>query len=494
MRKLTTKLLSFQLTIVILGGLLFISIYSIVNTYNKHIESSKNGEFDKLKAITKTLSVVIDGDEHQELITKYLSKDEVKTSDQDSIYEKIHKIMRKVQLDNGIQTDMYLLFFNDDKSKLSFSVTSGENPYYRHEYTSYPKELTDFYDDGATIEPYEDEHGTWLSAFAPLKTSDGKTTCIIQADIQFDSFIDEARDEMMYNITTSTIIFIIITVFVLYTVRKLSKIDQEKTDKLNEAFSELKVKNRDIQDSINYALRIQKALIPESSEVCEHLPESFMFYEPKDVVSGDFPWFYKKDNYIYFAAVDCTGHGVPGAMMSIIGCLLLNDLANNEKAVEPGEMLNQLHKSVVETLKQEENARGVADGMDLALCRIDLTSNEVHYAGAHRPLYHLNMSGELTQYKGCPYPIGGSQYKGKNHYKNQIIKVNKGDSIYFFSDGLPDQFGGENQRKFGPKRIRDLILEIENFAEMRNTFHKAYLDWKGEGKQIDDILLIGVKF
>ena len=131
--------------------------------------------------------------------------------------------------------------------------------------------------------------------------------------------------------------------------------------------------------------------------------------------------------------------------------------------------------------------------MDVAMCRIDMEKNEVQYAGAHRPLYHIS-NGELVQYKGCKYPVGGAQYKGKNTFENQVIKVKKGDGIYFFSDGLPDQFGGENQRKFGPKRIRDILLDADDFGDMKDTLYNAYMDWKGETKQIDDILLIGVKF
>ena len=257
------------------------------------------------------------------------------------------------------------------------------------------------------------------------------------------------------------------------------------------AFSEVKSKNKDISDSINYAKRIQQALIPKQKVVNEHLSNSFMFYEPKDVVSGDFPWFYKKGDYAYLAAVDCTGHGVPGAMMSVIGHLLLNDIINNDGFLTPSEVLNKLHSAVVETLKQDSED-GIADGMDLAMCRIDLKTNEVLYSGAHRPLYLLR-NKEIEQFKGDKYPIGGVQYNGKNSFSDHKINPKEGESIFFFSDGLPDQFNVED-RKFGPKRIRNIISEMDNFEEMENKFRSSYFDWKGDVSQTDDILLIGIKF
>lgn len=253
--------------------------------------------------------------------------------------------------------------------------------------------------------------------------------------------------------------------------------------------------NKKITESINYAKRIQNAIIPSIEEIKKDIPETFMFYKPKDVVSGDFPYYYKKGDYLYYAAVDCTGHGVPGAMMSLIGHLLLNDILNDEAILNPAEVLTQLHWRVVRTLKQDDKNNKAADGMDIAMCRINLKNNEIEYSGAHRPLYHVR-NGELTQYKGDKYPIGGDQYKGKNSYTNHNIMIEKGDAVFFFSDGLPDQFGGPNKLKYGPKQIREGIVEnvSKSTDEIQNYFEKSYHDWMGSTKQIDDVLLIGIKF
>ncbi len=253
--------------------------------------------------------------------------------------------------------------------------------------------------------------------------------------------------------------------------------------------------NRKITDSINYAKRIQHAIIPVKEEISEDLKEFFMFYKPKDVVSGDFPWYYKKDDLIYFAAVDCTGHGVPGAMMSLIGFLLLNDIVNDIVDWSPSEILDRLNDGVVETLKQNKEGNAAVDGMDVAICRIDLKNDELQYAGAHRPLYFVR-DGELEQYKGDKYPIGGRQYKGDAKFANHSIKIKPDDSIFFFSDGLPDQFGGPENFKFGPKRIRETIVENADkpMEEIGAIFETKLEDWMGEQSQFDDVLLIGIRF
>jgi serine phosphatase RsbU (regulator of sigma subunit) len=271
--------------------------------------------------------------------------------------------------------------------------------------------------------------------------------------------------------------------------------------KLHIALEELKEtkklvdkQHKSITDSINYACRIQNAIIPKYDDLKEYFTDIFIFHKAKDIVSGDFPWFYKKDNYLYIAVVDCTGHGVPGAMMSLIGHLLLNDLVKRND-IDAAQLLTKLHWGIVETLKQDAEGKQTSDGMDVALCRIDLKSNEVQYAGAHRPLYYVK-NGELEQFPGAKFPIGGNQYRGRNKFFNHTIQIKPNDSIYFFSDGLTDQFGGPDGLKFGPKRTREILLKNAHHTmeEQKKAMQTSYDEWLGSGNQIDDVLLIGIKF
>ncbi len=277
--------------------------------------------------------------------------------------------------------------------------------------------------------------------------------------------------------------------------REMKKELQETLNELKKSKEIIEVQNKKITDSINYARRIQRAIIPGIDEIKKDFSETFMLYEPKDVVSGDFPFYHKTESHCYYAAIDCTGHGVPGAMMSLIGYLLLMDILNDQPYLSPANVLLKLHHAVVNTLKQDAPGNKAADGMDIALCCIDNEKNKLEYSGAHRPLYHIR-NGELTQYKGDKYPIGGNQYGGKNQFTDHTIDIEEGDAVFFFSDGLPDQFGGPEKLKYGPRRIREGILNNidKSMEEIKQYFEESFMGWKDDTKQIDDVLLIGVKF
>nr|WKN35547.1 PAS domain S-box protein [Tunicatimonas sp. TK19036] len=256
---------------------------------------------------------------------------------------------------------------------------------------------------------------------------------------------------------------------------------------------EIQNKNKKINDSINYARRIQGAILPDNTIIKKVFPESFIFYKAKDVVSGDFPWFLQRGDDIFIAAVDCTGHGVPGALISLIGYFLLNDIVRSRGVTDPGEILDQLDEGVTQTLRQDSSESQSKDGMDISLCRIH--KNEVQYAGAHRPLYYMNR-GEMVEIKGNKFAIGGGVYKNQTNFTTHTIKAGKGDSIFFCSDGFPDQFGGPDNRKYGPKRLRTIIQDSHQkpVEEIHQSLAQSWEDWRGEEKQTDDVLMIGIKF
>lgn len=257
---------------------------------------------------------------------------------------------------------------------------------------------------------------------------------------------------------------------------------------------EIQNKNKKITESINYAKRIQNAILPNTRVINKALPDSFILYKPRDVVSGDFPWYIQIKDEIFIAAVDCTGHGVPGALLSLIGYFLLNDIVRSRKITEPGKILDLLDEGVTTTLRQDEDAT-TKDGMDIALCKINLNTLEVEYAGAHRPLYIIK-NGALEEVKGNKFPIGGGIFKNQTNFTNTKIKMGKGDSIYFSSDGFPDQFGGPEGRKLGPKRVREIVEMVHKLPmrEAMGIFDHEWENWRGNQKQTDDVLLIGIKF
>lgn len=251
-------------------------------------------------------------------------------------------------------------------------------------------------------------------------------------------------------------------------------------------------KNKDITDSIRYAKRIQDALMGEKVHVSAHLPEHFIFFVPKDIVSGDFHWGAEKNEYWYFAAVDCTGHGVPGAVMSMLGISFLNDIVFSEGFLTPAEILNRLRDRVVKELRQTAEAGGSKDGMDISLCRLNLKTNELQWAGAYNPL-NIFRNGQLEELKGDKQPIG--YHPESRPFTNHEIQLKKGDSIYLYSDGYADQFGGPKGKKFKYKQLEDLLI-ANNHLPLRGQkeiLRKSFMEWKGNLEQVDDVCVFGVR-
>ncbi|MBN4052211.1 SpoIIE family protein phosphatase [Sphingobacteriaceae bacterium AH-315-L07] len=300
---------------------------------------------------------------------------------------------------------------------------------------------------------------------------------------------------------------------------RTSEIVAEK-EKVNKQNRIIEAKNKDITDSIKYAKRIQEAILPKEKDIYKAISNSFVLYKPKDIVSGDFYWFTEfKENgaqQCIIAAVDCTGHGVPGAFMSMIGNELLNQIVLEKNITEPGEVLNQLHAGVRFALGQYKEDAEVRDGMDIALCRINIEQGVLDYAGAHRPLYlitsdiskvtdeevemnkKLNLQEYLTfkEIKADKLSIGGLQLEDRRKFSNHKVKMPKDSMFYIFSDGYIDQFGGERNKKFMTRRFRNKLAEIQSLSVMdqRNALDEEIESWRGGTEQTDDIIVIGVKF
>lgn len=255
--------------------------------------------------------------------------------------------------------------------------------------------------------------------------------------------------------------------------------------------------HRNITDSINYASKIQSSILKTEEEVRTLLPSSFIYYSPKDIVSGDFYWVSKVGSKTVVAAVDCTGHGVPGAFMSLIGNTLLNDIITAKKIVKPSEILTALHEAIVDSLNQNQSKNETEDGMDMSICVIDTDKNFIEFSGAMNPLYLLK-NNKIEVINADLRGVGGRTpiKKGKEvSFTNKEMKLEKGTKLYLFSDGFMDQFGGENNEKFNIKRFKEMLLELESttMVKQKEAIHKTISKWRGSYKQIDDILLIGIE-
>lgn len=251
--------------------------------------------------------------------------------------------------------------------------------------------------------------------------------------------------------------------------------------------------NKEIIDSITYAERIQTAKLPKREEIFSAFPQSFILFLPKDIVSGDFYFFKKKDDLLFIAAVDCTGHGVPGAFMSLISIEELSIAV--QKTNDPGEVLSMVNKGIRSSLNQSEESGTTRDGMDIALCSIDLKKGVVNYAGAFNPLWIIrNGSAEIEIVNATRKSLGGFTQENQEFETNNI-QIQKGDSIYLFSDGYMDQDGGPKGKRLMSKNFKKELIEIreKTMPEQEKYLKKFMENWRGDKEQIDDILVMGIR-
>jgi len=321
------------------------------------------------------------------------------------------------------------------------------------------------------------------------------------------------RKRTIQYATTAALVLMLLLVFVVFRgyqqKKKANEVLNTKNEEIAKQRDEITEQKKELTDSIDYAKNIQQAILPHQEDISHALPEHFILYLPKNVVSGDFYWFAERDNKAFIAACDCTGHGVPGAFVSMIGNNLLNQIILEKEVTDPGQVLSELNKGIkgVFTKHGEQEAQ---DGMDMTLCVFDLNSNKMEFAAANNPVFLLRKgvaaSGQLTNtnvklfgndlaiVSGDRTPIGG--YTILNHaFKSHNLDLQKNDMIYIFSDGYQDQFGGDKGKKFMIKRLKELLVTFQEIpvAEQKEKLQETIEGWRGKTEQIDDILVIGIR-
>ena len=293
---------------------------------------------------------------------------------------------------------------------------------------------------------------------------------------------------------------ILIYLFISYRTKKLIRDKQfleaevtKRTKELNDANVTIERKNKDITDSINYAKRIQSALLPDDTEMRYAFDSFFHLYKPKDIVSGDFYWFHDFGEMIVCAVGDCTGHGVPGALMSVICVTQINKHVKSDAVQAPEHALQLINNGIVETLRQQVVNVNSYDGMDIAMCAYNKKTGELNYAGAYRPLIIVR-NKKLMEYSPNRFSLGG-EILPKSKYKGHTINLKPNDCVYMFTDGYPDQFGGPKGKKYMTKRFKQLLVEISElpFEKQREKLETNFREWRQNHEQVDDILVMGFK-
>ena len=256
-------------------------------------------------------------------------------------------------------------------------------------------------------------------------------------------------------------------------------------------------KNNEIVDSINYAKRIQTSMLPSLEEIKRHLPESFVYFRPRDIVSGDFYWFAEKGDKIFIAAADCTGHGVPGSLVSMIGFNILNQIVNEEGIADPGQILDELHERVTLTLNKDLDPKvaAIRDGMDIALLSINRATKEIQFAGAVRPLVFVDEEG-IKSIRSGVYSIGGIKAFDSDPFPTQKVQPKGKATFYLFSDGYADQFGGPQGKKYKMKKLQELLSNVAKLPidKQHEMVEHEFNSWIGNHEQVDDVCVIGFRY
>jgi sigma-B regulation protein RsbU (phosphoserine phosphatase) len=276
-------------------------------------------------------------------------------------------------------------------------------------------------------------------------------------------------------------------------IEDLKEANQTLEQKVIDRTQKIAAQHKEITCSIQYARKIQNALLPTNEELKKLIPANFILSKPRDIVSGDYYWLANKDDKVIIAVADCTGHGVHGAFMSVLGVSFLNEIVNKAVTIRANEILNQLCGQVIKSLHQTGKSDETRDGMEMALCVIDHNKQKLQYSGAFRPLY-LIRDGELKEFKGDNMPIGIYEQEEQS-FTNTEIQFRKDDVIYLFTDGYVDQLGGSDRKTFRSENLKKFLVTIHNktMPEQKKALEKKLEEWRGEIDQVDDILIIGIK-
>lgn len=306
-----------------------------------------------------------------------------------------------------------------------------------------------------------------------------------------DYIAEQEKQRQVYWVIALSILLLFVLAFALF-VNNRRKVERSQKELIERQKSLVEEKNTEILASITYAKRIQSAILPSDKLVKEFLKNSFIFYQPKDIVAGDFYWMEPKDDCLIFAVADCTGHGVPGALVSVVCNNALNRSVREFNLTDPADILNKTREIILHEFQKSDEI--VNDGMDISICNLNFTSNELIWAGANSPLWLLQKNhDEIIECKPFKQPIG--QFSNYEPFTSQVIQLQTGDSIYLFSDGFADQFGGEEGKKMKSKRMKELILSLQTLPmyEQKLSMMRYFDEWKGDLDQLDDVCVIGVQ-
>lgn len=481
------KTTSRKVLFIVYGTMLVASTALIAWLHSGQLKALKSEAYARMGGVTGTLAVSAEGGRLQKLLVRYDSRGSIVENTQDPWYYVLHEMLRKTAEANGLNEPLLLLAADKEHGELFQAVTSERLPAFREPFQGAARTSIAQYLQADRIDAERGTFGGDVVAFDAIRNDRGSIVGVVYTHIPLADLQSIAIKRLWRNIAAAAVIFVLIGFVLFKSIGRMVKREEEERLLWQQ-------RHEGISDSIAYAGKIQDALVPRAERYREMFADHFVLNKPKDVVSGDFHWYHRiAEDECFVAAADCTGHGLPGAMMAAIGCSLLNELVVQHPHRDPAELLALLNERMIQALNQDGQRRGAGDGMDVALCRIDRSKREILFAGAFRPLYWMH-DGQLTVINGDRKPIGGSQHDPKRKFTVHRVAYHPGDRLYLFSDGYVDQFGGPERKKFMASRLNGMLTENQHLtmSAQAEVLERAFMDWKGANEQVDDVCVVGL--
>lgn len=484
-----------RIYLVVYGGLITLSAYLIGHNYQRQLQQAEESTLSRLYGIASTLSQQVDRDAIEGVFEEFPLGGDTAGISQNAVLKMYSELFQRTVESNGLKTPIYTLTYDSLSGRFFGGIASNGTATYGWHYKSPPTKLKEIYASGGSIPRFEDDHGTWLTAVCPLINSKGHVFAVIEADYPFDTFLEEARNELFGSLLISLLVMLGVGAITYPFLNQILSAEERSKQALEVANEQIKEKNDEVVSSLEYARTIQETMLPSSSELGAFFSECFVFNLPRDIVSGDFYWFHQLDADTALVAVaDCTGHGVPGALMSIMGHSYLNEVVIEQGIHSPKTILERLNKKIQETFSTDgdNDAEDGSDGMDLGICLISKGENRLTFAGARRPLTIID-NGTTTHIAGTRRGIGEHYLTTELPFENTEVQLTPTAAYYLFSDGMQDQFGGEKGKKLMRKRLNQWFTEMGQLPEELKVdwLQTKFLEWRSDHPQVDDICILG---
>ncbi|MBL7980942.1 MAG: serine/threonine-protein phosphatase [Flavobacteriales bacterium] len=481
--KATDHRITRNVLLAVYGTLLLLCTGIIVAVHINERRDQRREALERLSLTTSTLAAQVNANHLEQLLRHYDGRGMIFKNTQDARYYVLHELLRRTQERTEAALPVRIVVYDSLKQELQVVVTGEQSPSFRHVIENDATYIRSHYGRPAR----NTERNARLLAMDPIVNDEGRVMGMVLATLPASEAHAKANAALWRNISIVLALFLVAGFFLKRSVGRW-------VDRDAQAHSELQLRHTDVTDSIAYASKIQRALVPRPEVYNEMFDASFVIDRPKDTLSGDFHWaqrLYPQINLV--AAADCTGHGLPGAMIGAMACSLLNEIATTSPDLDPAQMLGLLNTRLVTSLHQQGQQCGGGDGLDIALCRVDREAREILFAGAMRPLYWLHQ-GQLSVINGDRKPVGGAHHELERKYTVHRIAYSPGDRIYLFSDGYVDQFGGADGRRFMASRLQELIGTHGHLAmdQQARVLEQAFLEWKGGREQMDDVCMLGL--